>query len=444
MPYIPHTPEDEASMLRTIGVKGIEDLFSDVPQKLLTSPSPDLPAPLTEMELTAKFRELASANASTQTHLCLMGGGVYDHYVPAIVPSLLSRSEFLTAYAPYQAEMSQGTLQAMFEYQTMICRLTRMDIANSSFYDGTSALAAALFMAHKKEPERRRVLLGHFSPSQMRLLRTHLEGTPLDLEFLPLGAKGCIDAEAISGDGLLAVAASCPNYVGIVPEMEMLSEAAHARGAFFIASVDPLSLGVLHPPGSYGADIMVGEAQCLGIPMNFGGPLLGLMAARESFLRLMPGRLAGQAFDVEGRRGFVMTLQTREQHIRRERATSNICSNQALNALAACIYLSLLGKRGLTDVAEQCLHKANYLYREIQALPGFAPVFPGAPVFKEFAIRCPRSAPEMVEKALARGILLGIPLRETTGDDRDLLIAVTEKRTRAELDRVLEFLRSVR
>lgn len=441
MPYVPHTPEDQAAMLRTIGASRLEDLFADVPSEVLLESPLELPPPRSEMEVVAHFQGLASRNASSQTHVCLLGGGVYDHYVPAVVPSLLSRAEFLTAYAPYQAEMSQGTLQTMFEYQTMVCRLLRMDIANASFYDGASALAAAIVMAHRKEPSRRRVLLGHFLPSHERVIRTYLDGFPLDLEFPGLGARGLLEPATIGGEGLLAVAASCPNAVGAVPDMAALSEAAHSRGAFFIASVDPLSLGILSAPGAYGADIAVGEAQALGIPMNFGGPLLGMMAAREAFLRLLPGRIAGQAVDAEGRRGFVMTLQTREQHVRRERATSNICSNQALNALAACIYLATLGKRGLTDVAEQCLHKANYLFRGIRAIEGFSAVFPGAPVFKEFAVRGPRPAAELVQRALARGILLGFPAAELTGDERDLVIAVTEKRTRAELDRVLGFLR---
>jgi glycine dehydrogenase subunit 1 len=442
MPYIPHTPQDRASMLEAIGVSRIEELFADVPPETLFSPPPDLPAPASEMEVVSRLYRLAGRNASSASHLCFLGGGVYDHYIPAVVPSLLSRSEFLTAYAPYQAEMSQGTLQSMFEYQTMICRLFKMDIANSSFYDGSSALAAALLMAARKEPGRRRVLLGHFAPWQIQVVKTHLHGSPLELEFPPQSDAGVLDPDAIRGEGLLAVAVSCPNFVGAIPDMAALSESAHAAGAFFVASVDPLSLGVLAPPGSYNSDIAVGEAQSLGIPMNFGGPLLGVMTAKESFLRLLPGRISGQAFDVDGRRGYVMTLQTREQHIRRERATSNICSNQALNALAACIYLASVGRKGLTDVAEQCLHKANYLYREILKIGGHAPVFPRATVFKEFAVRLPRPAAETIERALHQGILLGIPLAEATGHPNDLLMAVTEKRTREELDAVLHFLRT--
>jgi glycine dehydrogenase subunit 1 len=440
MPYVPHTPEHQAAMLQAIGVKSLDELFSDVPREVLFEAPPDLPAPRSEMEVVSHFQKLASRNASSQTHACFLGAGVYDHYIPAVVPSLLSRSEFLTAYAPYQAEMSQGTLQTMFEYQTMVCRLLRMDIANSSFYDGASALAAALVMAHRKEPARRRVLLGHFLPAHERVIRTALEGFPLDLEFRPPGPRGLLAPEDVAGEGLLAVAASCPNAVGAIPDMAALSEAAHEKGAFLIASVDPISLGILAPPGAYGADIAVGEAQGLGIPMNFGGPLLGIMAAREAFLRLLPGRISGQAFDAEGRRGYVMTLQTREQHIRRERATSNICSNQALNALAACIYLASLGKRGLTDVAEQCLHKANYLFAGIRKIPGWSAVYPDAPVFKEFAVRGPGPAARLVDRALDRGFLLGVPVGDFTGDERDLLIAVTEKRTRAELDGVLRFL----
>ncbi|MBI3857804.1 MAG: aminomethyl-transferring glycine dehydrogenase subunit GcvPA [Planctomycetes bacterium] len=431
-------------MLEAIGVKRIEDLFADVPPDTLFDPPPELPAPATEMEVVARLQRLAGRNASSASHICLLGGGVYDHYIPAVVPSLISRSEFLTAYAPYQAEMSQGTLQSLFEYQTMICRLFKMDIANSSFYDGASALAAALLMASRKEPERKRVILGHFAPWQIQVVKTHLHGSPLELEFPPQNAAGVLDPEAVSGPGLLAVAVSCPNFVGAIPDMAALSEAAHAAGAFFVSSVDPLSLGVLAPPGSYNSDIAVGEAQGLGIPMNFGGPLLGVMTAKESFLRVLPGRISGQAFDADGRRGYVMTLQTREQHIRRERATSNICSNQALNALAACIYLATVGRKGLTDVAEQCLHKANYLYREILKLEGYAAVFPKASIFKEFAVRMPRPAAETVERALDQGILLGIPIGDVTGNPNDLLMAVTEKRTRAELDTVLHFLRKSR
>jgi glycine dehydrogenase subunit 1 len=441
MPYLPHTPNDRASMLEAIGVKRIEDLFADVPPETRFDSIPGLPEPATEMEVVARLHRLAGRNASALSHVCLLGGGVYDHYIPAVVPSLLSRSEFLTAYAPYQAEMSQGTLQSLFEYQTMVCRLFKMDIANSSFYDGSSALAAALLMAMRKEPGRRRVVLGHFAPWQIQVVKTHLQGTPLELEFPKPNDAGVLDPETISGDGLLAVAASCPNFVGAIPDMASLSEAAHAAGALFIASVDPLSLGVLAPPGSYNADIAVGEGQGLGIPMNFGGPLLGVMTAKESFLRLLPGRISGQAFDVEGRRGYVMTLQTREQHIRRERATSNICSNQALNALAACIYMATVGRKGLTDVAEQCLHKANYLYREILKIDGCSAVYPKASVFKEFAVRLARPAAELVDRALDQGILLGIPVGEATGHPNDLLMAVTEKRTRQELDTVLHFLR---
>ncbi|HEX7900459.1 MAG TPA: aminomethyl-transferring glycine dehydrogenase subunit GcvPA [Planctomycetota bacterium] len=441
MPYIPHTPEDQAAMLRVIGAAGTRELFADVPPETLFDAPPALPPPRSEMEVVAHVQALAAKNASTRTHICLLGSGVYDHYVPGVIASLISRSEFLTAYAPYQAEMSQGTLQTMFEYQTMICRLTQMDIANASFYDGASALAAAVAMCHRKEPGRRRVIVAHVPPAHQKVIRTYLAGFPLDLEFPAIGPAGLLDPETIAGDDLLAVAASCPNAVGAVPDMASLSEAAHARGAFFIASIDPLSLGVLSTPGSYNADIAVGEAQCLGIPMNFGGPLLGLMAAKEAFLRLLPGRISGQAADVDGRRGYVMTLQTREQHIRREKATSNICSNQALNALAACVYLAAVGRRGLTDVAEQCVHKANYLYRGIRAIPGWSAPYPDAPIFKEFAVRGPRPAVELAERALKHGILLGVPAVDTTGDPRDLLIAVTEKRTRAELDRVLDVLR---
>jgi glycine dehydrogenase subunit 1 len=440
MPYIPHTADEQQEMLRAIGVASIDELFADVNEEALIDAFPGLPRSHSELELQSKFRKLAATNASGDTHVCLLGGGVYDHYIPAIVPALTSRSEFITAYAPYQAEMSQGTLQSMFEYQTMICRLTGMDIANASFYDGSSALAAAVVMAHKKAPKRRRVIFGHFLPQQVQVLRTHLEDFPLELDFRPLDGDGLLDPDSISGSDVLAVAASCPNAVGAIPDMASLSAAAHELGAFFIAHVDPLSLGVLAPPGDYGADIAVGEAQSLGIAMNFGGPLLGMMAAKREFLRLLPGRVSGQSFDVEGRRGYVMVLQTREQHIRREKATSNICSNQALNALAAAIYLGVVGKDGLAQVANLCLQKANYLFSGIRALPGYAAVFPDAPIFKEFAIRCPRPASELIDRALEHGILLGLPLERTTGDPRDLLIAVTEKRTKDELDRTIEFL----
>ncbi|GBD06654.1 putative glycine dehydrogenase (decarboxylating) subunit 1 [bacterium HR21] len=441
-PFLPLTDEDRQQMLQSIGVQEEEELLRAIPEELrLREPLP-LPRRLSEWETYEYLRQLASRNSGAHTHICFMGAGAYDHYVPAVVEWIINRSEFQTAYTPYQAEVSQGTLQSIYEFQSMICQLTGMEVANASLYDGASAVAEACLLAVAATQRRRILLAGTLHPHYRHVARTITAGRGLLFEEVH-AADGTADPDLLAhriGEDVAAVLVQQPNFYGTVEEAApLIGEIAHRVGALFIVVADPISLGVLEAPGAYGADLVVGEGQSLGIPLSFGGPYLGFFAARKQFIRLMPGRIAAVTEDSEGRRGFVLTLQTREQQIKRERATSNICTNQGLMMLAATVYLAWLGKEGLQELARQCVQRAHYLAQRLAALPGFELAVP-KPFVREFLLRTPVAAEQIVAAGIQQGFLPGVPTRMLGAELDGLLIAVTEKRTRAEMDAFVSFL----
>lgn len=438
MRYIPHTDEDIRQMLETIGVGSVEDLFEGVPAAVRLKRPLDLPAPAAESELLRELGRLAAGNATANSHVSFLGGGAYNHFIPSVVDQIISRSEFYTAYTPYQPEISQGTLQAIFEYQTLICQLTGLDAANASMYDGASACAEAVLMA-ARATRRRKVLLSRaLHPEYRATVVTYCRYLDLQLIEIPFDAAGRTDKDALErllDKETAAVVAGYPNFFGVVEDMAAISAAAHGCGAYLVAAVqEPIALGLLKSPGELGADIVAGEGQSFGIPVAYGGPYLGFFAARKKDLRSMPGRLVGETVDRQGRRGFVLTLATREQHIRREKATSNICSNEGLCALMATVYLSLLGKQGMREVAQQNLAKAEYAKQQIAALPGFSLPFSG-PTFNEFVVEAREGAEAVLHRLEAAGILGGIPLRRWYGEMPErFLVCVTEQNSRAEID----------
>lgn len=435
MVYAPHTDEDRQAMLAALGLSSVEELFRDIPEEVRLRRPLRIPEGESEAGLRRLVGGLARRNASADRYVCFIGGGVYDHYIPAAIPPLLSRGEFLTAYTPYQPEVSQGTLQSILEFQTMICALTGMDVANASMYDGASAAAEAALMAVDVSGRDRLLVPRTVSPDVRETVRTYLSGRGYGLDEIDV-AEGRLApqrlAEALT-DRHAAVIVGYPNFFGVVEDLAGLVRVAHERGVLVIAYCDPIALGLYESPGALGADIVVGDGQALGNPMNFGGPSFGFFAAREAFLRRMPGRIAGRTVDRDGTPGCVLTLQTREQHIRRARATSNICTNNALNALAATIYLSLLGPQGLREVAEACLQNAHYAAERLEAA-GARLAF-RAPFFKEFLVELPCPPEDVIRLGLQRGILAGRRVsREYPNLDRHLLVAVTEQRTREEID----------
>ncbi|MDD5583336.1 MAG: aminomethyl-transferring glycine dehydrogenase subunit GcvPA [Candidatus Marinimicrobia bacterium] len=445
MVYIPNSEKDFQEMLKTIGVKDFEELIKSIPEELKSDRSLPLPEPLTEMEIEAEIKEIASRNRSSETLINFMGGGVYDHYIPKVVDYILSRSEFKTAYTPYQPEVSQGTLQAMYEYQSMICELTGMDVSNASLYDGATGLSEAAMMARNITNKNHILISETVHPLYLQVLKTYAGSLKLDIEYLPF--KNYItDLAALDkklNNNTAAVILQSPNFYGYLENASAAAEKAHSSGALFIQGFDPISLAILRPPGDYETDIVFGEGQALGNHLNFGGPYLGLFAAKRKYIRKMPGRIVSVTEDTQGKRGFVLTLQTREQHIRREKATSNICTNQGLNALAATVYLALLGKGGFQKVAELCTQKAHYLHDNILKIEGFKSVFE-APFFKEFTIHTPIPAAEIVQKAEQAGFLAGVPVSQFYPErDHELIVAVTEKRTKAQMDSLITFLRSL-
>lgn len=439
--FIPNTPEDQRKMLAEIGLNDLEALFADIPAAVLKKFKPMGLAPISELEAKQLLTALAQQNAHSEQYVSFLGGGIYDHYVPSIIPHLIARGEFLTCYTPYQAELSQGTLTWMFEFQTMICELTAMEVANSSLYDGGSALAEAMLMAKNVTGRKRFLVAQSLNPYYRHCLETYAWGAGLEIVDVPFTEDGRLDRSALpkESDDLAGLIVQTPNFFGVIEDLTGLKDAI--KEAFLIVSANPLSLGILAPPGVFGADIVVGEGQPLGIAQSFGGPLLGLFATRMSYVRKMPGRMAGRTVDAAGAIGYVMALQTREQHIRREKATSNICTNQALMALCATLYLATLGRRGLKKLAEINLQKAHYLAEKISKLPGFALAFPG-PFFNEFVIRT-RKQPRRLLKALRdEGFLGGIDLAPyELLDGNNLLVAVTERRTREEMDRFVKILK---
>ena len=444
--YIPNTEEDQKEMLRDLGSRSIEELFDSIPQNLRLKTELNLPSSLSEMELVNELSSLSDKNAHLDEYVSFLGAGSYDHFIPALIGHLSGRSEFYTSYTPYQSEASQGMLQATYEYQSLICQLFKMDVCNASLYDGATALAEAAILAHKVNHRSTVLLSKSLHPEYRQVLSTYIKKT-LGLSIIEIDCQnGVTDLaqlkEKISNHTSCVIVQN-PNFFGCLEEVNEIEEITHQSGSMYIVSVDPISLGLLIAPGEYNADIAVGEGQVLGNELNFGGPCLGIFTARKEFLRKIPGRIVGETTDKEGRRGFVLTLQTREQHIRRERATSNICTNQALNALRAAVYLSTLGEKGLAKVAELCLQKSHYAARKICQIPGFEPTFT-SPFFKEFAVRCP-IPPDKINKLLWDNKTLGgFELKRLYPQlENSLLFCVTEKRTRGDIDKLIRLLEGV-
>jgi glycine dehydrogenase subunit 1 len=434
--YIANTPEEQKRMLGVINAASIEELLVRIPAKARLPRALGIPAAVAETDLIRHMKALAAKNADADAHVCFMGAGSYDHYVPSPINHLVSRGEFFTAYTPYQPEASQGTLRTIYEYQTMIAELTGMDVANASIYDGASSLAEAALMAHAATGRNEIVLSRGVNPLYKRVTATYCEGPGVRLRdaAAPEGVTDLAAAKKAVGPKTAALVIQTPNFYGCLEDVAAAAEIAHAAGALLVVVADPVNLGVLEGPGKLGADIVVGEGQGLGVPMSFGGPNLGVFAAKNDLVRRMPGRLVGATVDRDGERGFVLTLQTREQHIRRAKATSNICTNVALCALMATIYLATLGRRGLVRVGELSAAKAHYAAERLARIPGVSLRF-AAPFFKEFALKLPKS-PERVAGRLARqGFLAGVPLKSFDRSLGDcLLVAVTEKRTKTEID----------
>ncbi len=445
MSYLFDTAESQQDMLRTVGVSSVSDLFDQIPLELRLDRPLDLPSPLSEIELEKHLRQRAGENVGASGRISFLGGGIYDHFVPAAVDAIVGRSEFYTAYTPYQAEASQGSLQAFFEYQTLICQLTGMDVSNASLYEGATAMVEAALMAMRVTQRRGKVIvLGSVHPEYRDTLTTYLRHFDTEIVTVPTphGAVDPNDVIRLIDDRTAAVIVQHPNFFGCLESPQEIFTAAKQRGALSIEVFDPISLGLLKRPAELGADIAVAEGQSLGIPLQYGGPYLGILACKQEFLRQMPGRLVGETVDRAGRRCFVLTLSTREQHIRREKATSNICTNQGLLALRATVYLSLLGPRGLHEVAELCCQKAHYAAEQLTTNTGLELAYKGA-FFKEFLLRG-RNAGEIAVQARKAGFDIGPGLDHFPTISKELgqsakqclLLAVTELRTKSDIDQL--------
>ncbi len=439
MNFVPITENDRKVMLRAIGVGSFEELIQSVP-KLIPRAKLNLPAALSEPELLRHCGELAALNQAPEPERCFLGAGAYSHWTPSVVRYITSRGEFLTAYTPYQAEASQGTLQAMYEFQSLLCELTGMDVANASLYEGASALAEACLLAARETGRSRVVVAQSLHPEYRQTVQTYLKQSGIRVVLLE-ARHGAVDPQAAAAQvdsGTAALVVQMPNAFGCLESVEELSALAHRRGALFISVINPISLGILRPPGSYGADIAVGEGQPLGTDLNYGGPYLGLFACRKELLRKVPGRIVGMTKDAHGRRGFTLTLQTREQHIRRAKATSNICTNEAMMALGAAVYLSSMGKEGFRELALQNLQKAHYCRDRLTEIPGVRQIFPGS-FFNEFALEMPVDPERVNRNLLKEGIVGGFPLKRW---DRNLtngwLLCVTEIHSKAAMDRFVQ------
>ncbi|HWO77612.1 MAG TPA: aminomethyl-transferring glycine dehydrogenase subunit GcvPA [Bacillus sp. (in: firmicutes)] len=433
--YLPMTEQDQKDMLEAIGVNSVEELFEDIPEKVRFNREYNIKKATKEPLLTKELSQLASKNANLKEYASFLGAGVYDHYIPSIVDHVISRSEFYTAYTPYQPEISQGELQAIFEFQTMICELTGMDVANSSMYDGGTALAEAAMLS-AGHTRRKKILVSRaVHPESKDVLRTYAKGQYLNVEEIPV-KDGITDAEALKEmvtDEVAAVIVQYPNFFGRIESLQEMSDVTHEHKALFVVSSNPLALGALTPPGQFGADIVVGDTQVFGIPSNFGGPHCGYFAVTNKLMRKVPGRLVGQTVDEDGKRGYVLTLQAREQHIRRDKATSNICSNQALNALASSVAMTALGKKGVKEMAWANIQKAHYAKQQLKA-NGVKVVWEG-PSFNEFVVELSIPVKEANKKLLEKGIIGGYDLgRDYSDTDRYMLVAVTENRTKEEID----------
>ena len=441
MPYLPHTDEDIASMLKVTGARDLDALFSTIPEDCRFRGDLDLPAGMTEWELNDHMTALSESMAVSPKYKIFMGAGSYEHFIPASVTSLLSRSEFVTSYTPYQPEMSQGTLQAIYEYQTLAARLLGMEVATASHYDGATSLAESLLMAIRITKRKRVAISGVIHPLYRQVVRTYFEPTGFEMVELPYTKNGITDLTGIDGmDDLAAVAIQSPNFFGCIEDLQKAAEKAHARNALLVASfTEALAYGLLRSPGSQGADIACGEGQSLGIPSSFGGPALGMLATTQKYMRNLPGRLIGQTTDLDGRRGFVLTLATREQHIRRERATSNICTNNSLCALAAAMYMASLGGSGIRELARLNHDKSEYLKKALKKA-GFKITFE-APTFNEFVVEFPKDFKSTYDRLLEKGIVAGLPLGDFYPDlVGHYLLCVTETKSRADMD---AFLREV-
>lgn len=438
MPYIPVTDAQREDMLHHLGIHSLEDLFNDIPQEH-RFPVLNLEAGKSELEVLRELSTLARANSDVDCYRWFLGAGAYDHFIPAVVPALASRGEFLTAYTPYQPEVSQGTLQAMFEYQSMVAELTGMDAVNGSHYDGATALAEAVLMGLKNQEGHTRILLPQsLHPEYKQVIGTYLSAFECTIQ--EYAGSPAAAASALEQGDLAVLVASYPDFFGMIPDLTGAAEAVHSRGGLFVVHADPIMLGLFKSPGQWGADIVTAEGQSLGNDLNYGGPFLGIMGTTTALVRRLPGRLVGETRDSQGRRGFVLTLVAREQHIRREKAVSNICSNQGLMALRSCIYLATMGKQGLREAAELCWHNAHFAARKIAEIPGFS-VEPGL-FFKEFVVHTPMPAEKLADKLYQKRIVPGLPLsRYYPERTNELLVCVTEKHNRSDIDDLADALR---
>ena len=421
--YIPNTTGEQAEMLSALGIDDIDQLFADIPAEF-RNPALDLPAPLSELEIQQELGALASKNRALGAGPSFLGAGSYNHFIPAIVKSLITRGEFITAYTPYQAEASQGTLQVIYEFQTLICNLYGMEVANAGMYDGATSLAEAALMACRVTRREKVALADTVSPAYSAVIRTYCQSQDIAVETVS-PENHMLDEETA------CLVLQYPNYLGYIEDLQKLVADTHEKGALAVVSCDPTAMGMLQTPGHYRADIVTGEGQPLGIPSSYGGPYVGLFATKQEYIRQMPSRLSGRTLDKNGKTGYVLTLQTREQHIRRERATSNICTNEALYALASTIYLSAMGKQGMKQVAELCYHKAHYAASQIVALPGYSlPI--SAPFFQEFVVQCPASPAEINAALLTKNILGGLDVSDRV--ENGMLLCVTEMNSKSNID----------
>lgn len=447
MRYIPNSPEERAEMLHQIGLSSADELFDSIPKDLRLSRDLKTPAALSEIELLAGFDQLASRNAGAGRP-SFLGAGAYQHYSPTVVDHIISRSEFFTAYTPYQPEISQGTLQAIFEFQTLVCQLTGLEVANASMYDGSTALAEAVLMAERVTRRSKVVACGAIHPEYLEVIDTYVQHAGIELVHAdadPATGQASANIAEVLDDKTAALVVQSPNFFGCIEDVTALAERAHAVGALMVVAVtEAISFGLLKSPGACGADIAVAEGQSFGVPLSFGGPYVGLFATRDKYARQIPGRLVGEAHDAQGRRGFVLTLATREQHIRREKATSNICTNEGLIALAATVYLETMGRQGLREVAEQCAQKAAYTANRIGEIPGFS-IRHSAPRFNEFVVGGPIPAKELLSRlASERSITGGLALSRYYKDrPNEFLVCVTELNTKAQIDELVEGLTAI-
>lgn len=446
MHYLPLTPQDEKEILNRLGVSSFQELIDQIiPKNLQYQGKCGLPDSVSENEVRKILRDLAGENYDSNEYISFLGAGVYDHYIPAVVNSLISRSEFYTAYTPYQAEVSQGTLQTIFEYQSVICQLTGMEVANASMYDGGSALAEACHMACTIKKKNRIILADLIYPFYQSIVKTYTKECGIEIVFCP-SKDGVIDLKSLTDlidENTSCVCIQQPNFYGYLERTSDIEQLVHSKDVLLVSVVDPISLGVIAPPGEYNADIVVGEGQAMGIPQGFGGPLLGVFASKKEFVRSLPGRIVGETIDVDGKRGYVLTLQTREQHIRREKATSNICTNEALCALSSLIYLCSLGKQGIIDIGNLCMAKSHYLHNRIKELKDVRPVY-NQDFFKEFVVETEKPADQVLDSLLEYKLFGGVPLSLFNKNLKNhILISVTEKRSKEDIDKFVDCLSKV-